>query len=182
MSQEDENAQKKDQTEAASFKEKEQNNSIEQIEKDLEIARAEACDYLNSLQRLKAEFENFRKRMLKEQSAHLTMASRNIIIKLLPVLNNFERALSHADQTDFDDFYSGVKLLYNQLNDVLEKEGLKEIDPLGCEFDPQKHEAMMRVVSKEHKENTVAEVFEKGYELKGKVIKVAKVKVAQGSE
>ena len=181
MSQKDENATK-GQPESAVSKEKDQNKDIALIEKDLEKAQSEACEYLNSLQRLKAEFENFRKRMLKEQSTHLAMASQNIIMELLPVLNNFERALSHSDQVDFDDFYSGVKLLYNQLNDVLKKEGLKQIDPLGCEFDPQKHEAMMHEESDEHEENMVTEVFEKGYELKGKVIKPAKVKVARGSE
>jgi len=182
MTLEDENVNEEQSADAVSQEqENEQDQDVELIENDLAQARAEACEYLNSLQRLKAEFENFRKRMLKEQSEHLAMASQNIIVKLLPVLNNFERALSHADQADFDDFCSGVKLLYNQLCDLLNKEGLEEINPLGCEFDPQKHEAMMQVDSDEHKENTVTEVFEKGYELKGKVIKPAKVKVARGS-
>jgi len=145
---------------------------------DLEKARSEAGEYLENLQRLQAEFENFRKRMIREQSEYLSMASEGLIVKLLPVMDNFERALNHREDDVSDDYHAGIELLYNQVRDVLNKEGLNVIDPLGEEFDPKKHEAMMQVESDEHDENIVVEVLDNGYELKGKVIRPAKVKVA----
>lgn len=158
---------------------RESRTDIELIERDLEKTRLEAAEYLDSLQRLKAEFENFRKRMIKEQSEFLAMATQNIVMELLPVIDSFERALSHADQAGADDFQTGVQILYNQLKEILVKQGLKAIDPLNEKFDPLKHEAMMQVETGEHEENTVVEVFEKGYELKGRVIRPAKVKVVR---
>ena len=146
---------------------------------DLEKARSEAGEYLENLQRLQAEFENFRKRMIREQSEYLSMASEDLIVKLLPVMDNFERALNHREDAVSDDYHAGIELLYNQVRDVLNKEGLRVIDPLGKEFDPKKHEAMMQVESDEHDENVVVEVLDNGYELKGKVIRPAKVKVAR---
>lgn len=151
----------------------------EQITNDLEEARREAAEYLDSLQRLKAEFENYRKRMLREQSEYLTMASQGLILELLPVLDNFERALSHAAEAEAGDFGSGVQLLYNQLIDIMAKQGLTAIDPIGEPFDPLRHEALMQTDSEDHEENIIVEVFDKGYELKGRVIRPAKVKVSQ---
>lgn len=179
MSKKEKKIEEKMSAEADTTAESQQVQDLEGIEKDLEKARSEAADYLDSLQRLKAEFENFRKRMLKEQSAYLNMASQGLIIELLPVVANFERALAHAEQSSADDLLAGVQLLYNQLIGVLEKQGLKAIDPVGEEFDPTKQEAMMQVESDEHGENIVVEVFEKGYELKGQIIRPAKVKVAR---
>ena len=150
-----------------------------EVVSDLEKARAEAGDYLDSLQRLQAEFENFRKRMIREQSEHLRMASEGLIVKLLPILDNFERALHHREVDVSDDYHAGIELLYDQICDVLGKEGLKVINETGEGFDPRKHEAMMQVESDEHDENIVIEVLDSGYELKGKVIRPAKVKVAR---
>ncbi len=146
---------------------------------DLEKARTEAKEYLDNLQRLQAEFENFRKRMIREQSEYLKMASQDLVSKLLPVLDNFERAIHHREDDVSEDYHAGIELLYNQICDVLGKEGLSVIDPLGKEFDPKKHEAMMQVESDEHDENTVVEVLDNGYEFKGKVIRPAKVKVVR---
>jgi molecular chaperone GrpE len=154
--------------------------SLKEIEKDLEKARQEAAEYLDSLQRLKAEFENFRKRMIREQSEFLRLANQRIISDLLPVIDSFDRAMKVLESGEADEkFHQGIKMVYQQLEDTLAKEGLKEINPEGEEFDPLKHEAMMQVESQEHKENMVVEVLEKGYELKGRVIRPAKVKVAK---
>lgn len=152
---------------------------LKQMEKDLEAARTEASEYLDNLKRLKAEFDNFRKRMLKEQSEFLKLAATQIILQLLPVVDNFERALAHKVEPDkLEEYVSGWQLVYNQLVDVLHKEGLKEIEAANIAFDPLKHEAMMQVTTDAVPEGHVVEVLEKGYELKGRVIRPAKVKVA----
>lgn len=151
----------------------------EQVENDLEKARAEAAGYLESLQRLKAEFDNFRKRMLREQSDFLNLATQEIVKALLPVADNFERALAHeAEDGHIDDYKNGMQLVYNQLAETLTKEGLTSEEPVGEPFDPTKHEAMMQVDSEDYPEGTVVSVLEKGYLLKGKVIRPAKVTVA----
>lgn len=153
--------------------------AAEQIQEDLEKARTEAADYLDNLQRLKAEFDNFRKRMLREQSEFLSLATQEIIKELLPVVDNFERALAHAiEDGHLDDYKGGMQLVYNQLVDALAKEGLTSEEPVGELFDPAKHQAMMQVDSDEYPEGTVVSVLEKGYLLKGRVIRPAKVSVA----
>jgi molecular chaperone GrpE len=152
----------------------------EQIRADLEKTRSEAEEYLDSLQRLKAEFENFRKRTLREQSEFLKMASQGLISELLPVLDNFERALEHeVDSNQLDDYKKGLRLVYGQLLDVLAKEGLSTLEPVGQPFDPTQHEALMQEESDEHPEGTVVRVLEKGYVLKDRIIRPAKVIVAQ---
>lgn len=153
--------------------------AAEQIQDDLEKARAEAAAYLDSLQRLKAEFDNFRKRMVREQTEFLSLATQEIIKELLPVVDNFERALAHKiEDGHLDDYKGGMQLVYNQLVDALAKEGLTSEEPVGEPFDPAKHEAMMQVDSEDHPEGTVVSVLEKGYLLKGRVIRPAKVSVA----
>ena len=150
-----------------------------QMQEELDKARAEAADYLDNLQRLKAEFDNFRKRMLREQSDFLGLASQEVVKGLLPVVDSFERALAHeVEDGHLDDYKNGLQIVYNQLVDQLAKEGLESEEPVGEHFDPNKHEAMMQVESDEHPEGTVVAVLEKGYLLKGRVIRPAKVTVA----
>ena len=152
----------------------------EQIRADLEKTRGEAEEYLDSLQRLKAEFENFRKRTLREQSEFLKLASQGLISELLPVLDNFERALEHeVEGGQSDEYKKGLRLVYGQLLDVLAKEGLSTLEPVGQPFDPNQHEALMQEESDEHPEGTVVRVLEKGYVLKDRIIRPAKVTVAK---
>lgn len=152
----------------------------EEIVNDLEQAKREAQEYLSSLQRLQAEFENYRKRMLKEQTYVFETANQALVKALLPVVDNFERAVSHeaTGEADFTEYRQGVELVYQYLLDVLQKEGLEVIDSLGEQFDPHCHEAMMQEPSDEHTENTCTEVFEKGYRFNGRVIRPARVKVS----
>lgn len=152
---------------------------FDQIREDMDKARQEAADYLDSLQRLKAEFDNFRKRMLREQSDFLELAAQGVIASLLPVVDSFERALAHEMHDDhIDEFKNGLQVVYSQLVDVLAKEGLTPLEPVGEAFDPTQHEAMMQVASDDHPEGTVVAVLEKGYALKDRVIRPAKVSVA----
>ncbi len=150
------------------------------LEKKLKAKEAEAADYLHALKRLKADFKNFKKRMVKEQTQFLEMASQNIIMQLLPILDNLERALEASrENKNPDNLLKGVEMIHSQLKSVLDREGLKTIDPLGEKFDPLRHEALMQVESDEHEEDTVVEVLLKGYVLKGNLLRPATVKVSQ---
>ncbi len=130
----------------------------------------------NSLQQLQAEFENYKKRIEREKQDLIKYASQNLIIKLLPVVDSFESALkNHKDKNKF---LEGMKLVFSQFYSTLEKEGLKQINPLNEKFDPYKHEVMMH--EKSDKPNTtITEVLQKGYLLNDKVIRHAKVKIAK---
>jgi molecular chaperone GrpE len=143
----------------------------------LEEARAQAASYLEDLQRLKAEFENYRKRMVKEQTAMIERASSAVIERLLPILDNFELALMAADRTkDYESMVRGVEMVYGELLDVLQKEGLERIDSLHKPFDPELHEAVMHVEG-DGDEIVVIDEMRPGYKLGGRVVRPAMVKV-----
>nr|WP_031513241.1 nucleotide exchange factor GrpE [Desulfofalx alkaliphila] len=152
--------------------------TLEQMQQLLDSKTAEAEENYNRLLRTQADFDNYRRRTKEEREQLIKYASESLIIELLPVLDNFDRALGAAD-TPGDDFAAGVKMIHRQLMEVLNKEGLEEIAAEGKEFDPMVHEAMMQVESDEHSENTVVEELRKGYTLKGKVIRPSLVKVAK---
>ena len=130
----------------------------------------------NSLQHLQAEFENYKKRIEREKQDIIRYSSQNLIIKLLPIIDSFEIALeNHKDKNKF---IEGMKLVFSQFYSTLEKEGLKQIDPLNEKFDPYKHEVMMHEKN-DKPDNTIVEVLQKGYILNDKVIRHAKVKIAK---
>jgi molecular chaperone GrpE len=143
---------------------------------ELERLTAERDEYLAHLQRMQAEFENFRKRTLRDQTAHLERATAGLIEQLLPVLDSFELALGSGG-TDVDRLRKGVELVYGELLGVLEKAGLERIEAHGKPFDPEEHEAVMHVESDDG-EPGVRDVVRAGYRLKGRVIRPAMVKVA----
>ncbi|MGH2683826.1 MAG: nucleotide exchange factor GrpE [Actinomycetota bacterium] len=146
---------------------------------ELAAARAEAAEYLQHLQRLQAEFENYRKRMLREQTRAVEFASEPIMSRLLEVLDEFELALVAAEQRpDFDKFLRGVEIVYAKLLDILRAEGLERIDATGRPFDPTEHEALFEAEGGEG-EPYVSDVLRSGYRLKGRVIRPAGVKVAR---
>jgi len=143
---------------------------------ELEAARAETARYLDHLRRLQAEFDNYRKRVLKEQTQAIEMAAQPAILRLLEVLDDFELALMAAnDKPDFDRFLHGVELVYAKLIDALKAEGLERIAAEGAAFDPERHEALMQTGDGE--QLVVADVLRPGYTLKGRVIRPAGVRV-----
>jgi molecular chaperone GrpE len=146
-------------------------------DRDAEAARAEAAQYREHLQRLQAEFENYRKRVLKEQTQAVDLAARPVISRLLEVLDDFDLALMHAqDRPDFDRFLHGVELVYAKLIDTLRAEGLERIEAQGKPFDPELHEALMQSGDGEG-DPQVADVLRPGYTLKGRVLRPAGVRV-----
>ncbi|HET9965338.1 MAG TPA: nucleotide exchange factor GrpE [Rubrobacter sp.] len=141
---------------------------------ELEATRRDRDQYLDALQRLKAEFENSRKRQERERIRILSMASERLVQELLPVLDNLDRALEAGG-----DIREGVQATRDQLADVLGEEGLLPVASDGQPFDPNVHEAVMGQVSEEHEEGTIIQTFQRGYLLNGKPIRTAKVVVAK---
>jgi molecular chaperone GrpE len=144
---------------------------------ELATARGEAALYREHLQRLQAEFENYRKRVLREQTQAVDLAARPVILRLLEVLDDFDLALMHAqDRPDFDRFLHGVELVYAKLVDTLRAEGLERIEAQGKPFDPERHEALMQSGEGDG-DPVVADVLRPGYTLKGRVLRPAGVRV-----
>jgi len=142
-------------------------------------ARAKAEEYLDHLRRLQAEFDNYRKRVLKEQTRAVQLAAEPMVRRLLEVLDDFELALMAAtEKPDFDRFLHGVELVYAKLVDSLRAEGLEKIEADGEPFDPEQHEALMQTGEGEG-EPVVADVLRQGYRLNGQVIRPAGVRVTR---
>ena len=147
---------------------------------DLAAAQRQAGEYLDHLQRLKAEFDNYRKRVIKEQTRAVEMASEPLVRRLLEVLDEFDLALMSAEQKpDFEKFLHGVELVYAKLQDILRGEGVERIDAKGRPFDPERHEALMQSGEGDG-EPIVADVLRQGYTMKGRVVRPAGVKVTRG--
>jgi molecular chaperone GrpE len=144
---------------------------------ELASARAEAAQYLDHLRRLQAEFDNYRKRVQKEQSQIMELAAEPVVRRLLEVIDDFELALMHAtEKPDYDRFLHGVELVYAKLLDSLKGEGLERMEAKGMPFDPERHEALMQTGDGEG-EPVVADVLRPGYTLRGRVIRPAGVRV-----
>jgi molecular chaperone GrpE len=152
----------------------------EDVTSDLDRAQREAAEYLDHLRRLQAEFDNFRKRTLKQQTHAVELAAQPVLSRLLEVLDDFELALMSAEQQpDFERFRKGVELVYAKLIDSLRAEGLERMDAEGAPFDPERHEALMQSGEGDG-ELVVADVLRPGYTLKGRVLRPAGVRVHKG--
>lgn len=170
--------------------------SVEDIEHEMELAaeeaaggnnpapatdvslRAENSDLRDRYLRTLADFDNFRKRSDREKQDYFRFALADVFRDLLPVIDNFDRALEHADEGD--EFHRGVLLIYKQMFDVLQKYGLKPIDESGVRFDPNIHEAVVREENPDVPSHTVVQILQKGYFLNDRLLRPALVKVAVG--
>ncbi len=128
--------------------------------------------------RLAADFQNYKRRMENEKKEIFNYANETIITELLSVLDNFERAID-SDKFNEKTLLEGVKMIYNELQEVLSKYGLKEINTENCEFDPNFHHAVMKEPVDHTVSNMIIEVFQKGYTFNGKVIRPSMVKVSE---
>jgi molecular chaperone GrpE len=174
-------------------------DTVEQIEHEMEMAAQEADDTMsksgglapaaaasdvesgewkNRYMRALADFENFRKRNEREKTDFFRYALAGTMKELLPVLDNFDRALEHAEEGD--EFHKGVLLIYKQLFDVLQKAGLKPIDESGVRFDPNIHEGVVREEDPSVPSHTVSAILQRGYFLHDRLLRPALVKVAVG--
>jgi molecular chaperone GrpE len=153
-------------------------DDMEGIKLQSELADKERLleEYNDRYKRLQADFDNFRRRTRQEKEELSNIMAQNIILELLPILDNFERALGSATQ-DTDKMLSGVEMIYRQLNQVLEKNGLAAVEAVGKVFNPQQHEAVMRIEDAEQCDGMIVEELQRGYAVKGKVIRPSMVKV-----
>jgi molecular chaperone GrpE (heat shock protein) len=171
--------------------------SIEEIEREMRETAEEAAgggpeatddaeggaaaaqdEYRNRYIRAVADFENFRKRSEREKADFVRYAVGGVLKDILPVLDNFDRALDHAEEGD--DFHKGVLMIYKQLFDVLQRHGLKPIVEMGVQFDPNIHEAVIREEDASVPNHTVVAVLQKGYFIHDRLLRPALVKVAVG--
>ncbi len=128
--------------------------------------------------RLAADFQNYKKRVEKEKSDIYAYANEKIVVELLDVIDNFERALEHSNDNS-DGFAEGMNMIFKQFKGVLEKSGVEEMNAIGEQFDPNFHHAVLTENSAEHESGQVTQVLQKGYLLNKKVIRPAMVKVAE---
>ena len=176
-------------------------STIEDIEHEMEVAAQQAADTTENRRakapggldtatteehrqlkdrymRTLADFENYRKRADREKTEFFKYALAGVLNELIPVLDNFDRALEHAEEGD--DFHKGVALIYKQMWDVLQRHGLRPIEQSGVPFDPKIHEAVVREENPSVPSHTVVAILQKGYFLHDRLLRPAMVKVAVG--
>ena len=139
---------------------------------------SENQEFNNRLLRLQADFENFKRRTRTERDDLLKYANFELVQKLLPIVDNFARAIQ-SNEGQGDKVLQGVTMIYRQLTETLEKEGLNEIETVGKEFDPNLHDAVMQEDSEEFEDNTIMVELQKGYLYKDKLLRPAMVKVCK---
>jgi len=140
-------------------------------------------EYLDKLLRIQADFDNYKKRLDREKLEFIKFANEEIIIEILNILDDFERAVEAGkSKHDFDILYKGIEMIYKDMKEFLEKSGVKEIKAKGLLFNPHEHEAMMQEETDDHPEDHVVEEFQKGYTLNGRIIRPSKVKVSKNTQ
>ena len=151
--------------------------------KEIEAAEQERDRYKDKYLRLMAEFDNYKKRTQSEISQVIRSANEKLILELLEVVDNFQRALEAKSNTeDFSSFKKGIDLIFQKLFSVLRNNGLEPFDAVGEMFDPELHDAMLQVNSEDVPENHIAQEIDKGYRLNQKVIRHTKVIVSKGKQ
>ncbi|MBP1930509.1 nucleotide exchange factor GrpE [Ammoniphilus resinae] len=159
-------------TEHAQEADADSNVEIEQLKKQVE-------ENYNRYLRVQADFDNYRKRTRREQEELIRYAAQSVIEGLLPALDNLERALAAAkDSQDVDSLTKGVDMVFRQIVQTLEQEGLQAIETVGKPFDPHFHQAVMQEESPDHEAGMVIQELQKGYQLKDRVIRPSMVKVS----
>lgn len=152
------------------------------MQKELDDAKTKSEEAINKMMRLAAEFDNYKKRSAREHENIRKYASENIIKEMLPIVDNFERAIESANESnDFNSFLDGVRLILNQMVNLLGKEGVQQIKSVGEAFNPNIHEAVLHIASDEYPENIIVQELQKGYILNDRVIRPAMVAVSKGN-
>ena len=146
------------------------------MQAELEKLTAEVKEKSDKALRLQADFENFRRRTSKEKDELAAVVTQGVMKDMLPLLDNFERAMA-AETTDMETFQKGVEMIFTQFQEVLKKNGLEHIETEGKKFDPNFHQAVMRVQNDELEDDDIAQELQKGYMVKGRVIRPSMVQV-----
>lgn len=155
-------------------------NSVESLTQRLQEKEKEAAENYDKYVRAVAEMENYKKRAVRDRADSLKYGQENLIRDILPLVDNLDRAMEHAcNSNDFEAFKAGLQLIQNQLSGCLGKQGVEPIQAIGLDFDPNVHQAVLQVESPEHGHNQVVEEFEKGYLLNGRLLRPSKVSVCR---
>lgn len=163
----------------ASDEELKEETDIDEMKKLLQEKENQCADLLDRLQRTMAEFDNFRKRTIKEKTSLFDDGVRSTIEQILPVIDNFERALSsNTTEDESNPYLQGMEMIYRQFKDILAAIGVEEIKTIGEKFNPDFHNAVTHIEDEAYGENEIVEEFQKGYIYKDKVIRYSMVKVA----
>jgi molecular chaperone GrpE len=149
------------------------------LKAERDALKAERDEVKELLLRRQAEFDNFRKRTEKERSEYVQYAGEKIVLEILPILDDFDRA--RKVEGGSPEYTKGVELIYTHLCETLKKLGLEPIETAGLSFDPHLHQAVERVVTKDSPDGTILSEFQRGYNFKGKLLRPSMVKVAVGS-
>lgn len=144
---------------------------------ETEALQAQLNEANEKFLRTLAEYDNYRKRSIKEKEQAYGDSKAAVLTELLPVLDNFERAASNKEAS-LEDYQKGIDMIFNQFNDILKKAGVEAFGEKGDEFDPNIHSAVMHIDDENEKENVIVDVFSKGYKLGDRVLRAAVVKVA----
>ena len=153
---------------------------VDEVQAELEEANRKTQEYLNLLQRVQADFANYRRRIDQERAEQANNVKAGVILKFLPVLDDFERALENVPPEERQtEWVQGIALIRRKLLNILESEGVSRMEALGKQFNPWEHEAVLHQESDQHEEGEVTAVFRDGYKLNDKVIRPAQVAVAK---
>lgn len=154
---------------------------VHHLKEDIQRLKEQNASLDDSYKRKVADFDNYRKRMLKQMEDSASEANRKIVLRILPVMDNFGRALSHSEENkDFNTLYEGLKITNSEIHRLFDDLDVKPIESIGKEFDPNLHEALMMEEREDVAfDKTVVEEIEKGYTLGDTVIRHSKVKVAK---
>jgi molecular chaperone GrpE len=155
---------------------------VENLENLLEEKEEEILSYIDRLKRLQAEFENYKKRTMREMASLQERVADQEILDFLPLYDNLQRAFADLSKSDDPDaFRQGIERIYAQFEQILIAKGVSQIESVGTSFDPNKHEALLSAPSDEDR-NVILEEFERGYMRNGRVLRPCKVKVSSGKE
>ena len=174
---EEESSQNEESEDEKSEDEESEDDELAKLNKDLKEKDEEIIELKSHIQRLQADFDNFRKQNDKQKQDLIRYANEGLIVKFIDVYEDMERALENS--TNEEEIREGLELIYSKMKNTLEKEGVEEIPAVGEKFDPFKHEALLTVDSPEHENNEIVDELMKGYTLKDKVIKYSKVRVCK---
>ena len=173
----EDSSQEEDGKEEPSNEDESEDDQLAKLNEDLERKDEEIIELKSHLQRLQADFDNFRKQGEKQKQDLIRYANEGLIVKFIDIYEDMERALENS--TNEEEIREGLELIYSKMKNTLEKEGVEEIPAVGEKFDPFKHEALLTVDSPDHENNEIVDELMKGYTLKDKVIKYSKVRVCK---
>ena len=173
----EDSSQDEDDKEKPSNEDECEDDQLAKLNEDLERKDEEIIELKSHLQRLQADFDNFRKQGEKQKQDLIRYANEGLIVKFIDIYEDMERALENS--TNEEEIREGLELIYSKMKNTLEKEGVEEIPAVGEKFDPFKHEALLTVDSPDHENNEIVDELMKGYTLKDKVIKYSKVRVCK---